>query len=121
MSVKHSTHNLEREDEGDITIVRVKTPQLSDDASTRDIFNSVSLLVSELGRHKIVLNLQQVQYIDSLTLGKLVMLNRRTQAAGGGLVLCHLQPVPDDTLETTHLKHLMRLAADEDSAKRELA
>lgn len=121
MAIKHGTHDLEREDQGDVTVVRVKTPRLYDDAGTRDIFNSVSLLVSELGRNKIVLNLQPVEYIDSLTVGKLVMLNRRTQAAGGGLALCYLQPVVDDILEATHLKHLMKITADEEAAVRLLA
>jgi hypothetical protein len=39
MSEKHGSHWLEREDFGEVTVVRLKVPQLRDDDTTRDLFD----------------------------------------------------------------------------------
>ena len=39
-------------------------------------------------------------------MGKLVLLNRRAQAAGGRLALCQLSPMAAEVLDATHLTEL---------------
>ena len=39
MSAKHGGHWLEREDFGDVTVMRVRVPRLGDDDTTRDLFD----------------------------------------------------------------------------------
>jgi anti-anti-sigma factor len=51
-----------------------------------------------------------------MTLGKLVMLNRKVQAANGRLTLCGLTPNVDSILETTRLKSLFNVYATEEEA-----
>jgi stage II sporulation protein AA (anti-sigma F factor antagonist) len=116
MSETHGGHWLEREDRGDVTLVRVKLPALTDEASTNDLFRQVYLLVDGMKRHKIVLNLAPVRYIGSMGLGKLVMLNRKTQSLGGKLVLCHLDPHVSEILDVTHLLDLIAHRSIEEQA-----
>src|SRR5882762_4328237 len=44
------------------------------------------------GATRIVINLEQVNYVDSAGLGALIEMQRKTKAKGGGLKLCNLGP-----------------------------
>ena len=116
MSSKHS-HWLEREDFGDVTVVRVKVSGLGDNDTTRGLFHQIGTLV-EVGRRNLVLNLAVPEYLPSLALGKLVMLNRKVEAAHGRLALCNLSPIAAETLETTHLAELFKIYGTEPEAVR---
>jgi anti-sigma B factor antagonist len=106
MSGPHGSHWLEREDFGDVTVVRLKTPRTLDDDVIRTVFDPIYSLVGSVGRKKLVLNLTHVGYLPSMALGKMVMLNRRIQVDNGRLALCHLSPVTEEILEGTRLKSL---------------
>ena len=69
-----------------------------------------------MGRTRIVLNLARVEMIASLGLGKLIMLNRRVQAAGGRLVLCNLTPFVADVLEAGKVSHVFSIRENEAQA-----
>jgi anti-anti-sigma factor len=121
MSEKHGSHWLEREDFGEVTVVRLKVPKLTDDNITRDLFDQISTLASEMGRILIVLNLAGVEMVYSLSLGKLIMLNRRLQVAGGHLVLCHIKPFVGEVIVTAHLSDVLTIRENEQQAIEQLA
>jgi anti-anti-sigma factor len=115
VSGKQGSHWLEREDRGKVTVVRLKTPKVLDEDTIRAVFDPIYSL-SGLGRNQLVLNLAAVEYLPSLALGKLVMLNRKVQADNGRLALCQLSPVVEETLQSTHLNDLLNLYATEQEA-----
>jgi anti-anti-sigma factor len=115
MSEKHGSHWLEREDFGPVTMVRLKTPKVLDEDTCRAVFEPIYTLCT-LGRNRLVLNLAAVEYLPSMALGKLVMLNRKVQAGNGRLALCMLTPSVQETLETTHLDQLFSTYATEEEA-----
>jgi anti-sigma B factor antagonist len=117
MSEKHGGHWLEREDVGDVTIVRLKLARLSDD-DAHALFKQIYSLVEDMGRHNLILNLAAVDYLPSMGLGKLVMLNRRSQVAGGRLALCQLSAAVAEVLHVTHLDELLQSCATEEQALR---
>ena len=78
-----TTHWLEREDFGEVTVVRLKPPKALDEDTIRAIFDPIYSLASDMGRNNLVLNLAAVDHLPSMALGKLVMLNRKVQAANG--------------------------------------
>jgi anti-sigma B factor antagonist len=121
MPEKHGGHWLEREDLGDVTVVRVKARALQDDDTTAEMFRQVFSLVNAVGRHNLVLNLGAVEYVASLALGKLVLLNRKAEAAQGRLALCHLTRAVADALEVTHLADVLTVYPDEQEAVRSFA
>ncbi len=117
MTGKHgTTHWLEREDFGEVTVVRLKTPKALDSDTIRAVFDPIYSLVSDMGRNNLVLNLAAVEYLPSMALGKLVMLNRKVQAGNGRLALCQLSPPVAEILETTHLNELFTIYATEQEA-----
>ena len=115
MSEEHDSDSLEREDFHNVTVLRLKTSQLLGDDAIRDLFEPVYLLPT-IGRNCLVINFGAVEYLTSMTLGKLIMLNRKVQAANGRLALCHLSPMADEILEVTRLKPLFHIYATEQQA-----
>src|SRR5256884_8040765 len=55
------------------------------------------------GATRVVINLEQVNYVDSAGLGALIEMHRKTKAKGGGLKLCHLRPNLQQALEMARL------------------
>jgi anti-anti-sigma factor len=121
MSSKHGSQWLEREDFGDVTVVRLRPSRLEDDATTRDLFGQIDSLVHQVGRRNLVLNLSNPEYLPSLAIGKLVLLNRRAQAAHGRLALCNLSRAAAEVLDTTQLTELFRIYGTESDAVRSFA
>ncbi len=121
MSSKHGSQWLEREDFGDVTVVRLKVLRLDDDATTRDLFGQIDTLVHDDGRRYLVLNLSSPEYLPSLVIGKLVLLNRRAQAVHGRLALCNLSRAAADVLDGTQLTELFRIYGTESDAVRSFA
>jgi anti-sigma B factor antagonist len=116
MATKHGSHWLEREDVGEVTMVRLKTPRVPDEDTVREVFEPIYSLVSDMGRKRLVLNLATTEWLPSMALGKLVMLNRKCQACGGRLALCQLTAPAQEILETTHLNDLFAIYATEAEA-----
>jgi anti-anti-sigma factor len=106
---------LEREDIGGVTVARVRAPLLRDDETTQALFREVFAVLDEPGGRKLVLNLEPVEYVASVVLGKLVLLNRKGQ---GRLALCRLTPTLDRALEATHLADVLPVFEDEGAAVR---
>jgi anti-anti-sigma factor len=117
MSSEFSRQDLEVEDHGDVAVVRFKERRLEDEEHLRALFQHLTGLV-DAGRPNLVLNFNRVEFLASVAIGKLVMLNRKVQAAGGRLALCHLSPATDETLEIMHLKDIVRTHDSEQEALR---
>jgi anti-anti-sigma factor len=102
-------------------VVRLKRPKALDDDTARTVFDSLYSLVDDMGRNNLVLNLASVEFLPSLALGKLVMLNRKVQVGQGRLTLCQLLPSPREVLDTTHLSDLFLICATEQEALQSFA
>lgn len=63
----------------------------------------------ERDHSRIVLDMNQVDFIDSSIMGELVRLLRRARAAGGDLKLTRLTPEIETILEVTRLQRVFRI------------
>jgi len=120
MSEQGFSAPLEREDAGDVTVVRVKVPLLRSDDTTDAVFDQATTLVAA-GRTRLVLNLQAVVLLASAAIGRLVLLLRKLQSAGGRLALCQVSGPIEEVLQMTHLAEVMLVYADEQEAVRSFA
>ncbi len=116
MSSKHGSHWVERHDIGSITVVRLKTPHLLDEDLIRGVFDLILQLVGDMGRNELVLNLEVVDFLPSMGLGKLVMLNRKVQAANGRLAICNIDASIMENLNNTRLTPLFNIYGTEEEA-----
>jgi anti-sigma B factor antagonist len=68
------------------------------------------------GAARIVINLDQVHYVDSAGLGALIEMHRKTKAKGGGLKLCNLGPNLRQALEMARLLPIFETCPSETAA-----
>jgi len=73
-----------------------------------------SLLAS--GATRMVINLEQVNYVDSAGLGALIEMQRKTKAKGGSMKLCHLGPNLKQALEMARLLPIFDTSPSESAA-----
>jgi anti-anti-sigma factor len=112
---------LERDDIGDVTVLRVCVPMLQGDGPTDDLFEQITAVVEDGGRQRLVVNLAAVQYLASRALGKLVLLGRKVREVKGRLALCQPTQTVDRLLEATHLAEIIPVYRDEREAVRSFA
>ena len=72
--------------------------------------------VMALGKKDVILNLGEVNYIDSSGLGELVAAHHRFTRAGGRLKLAKLSPRSQQLMQTTQLYLVFDIFPNEDAA-----
>jgi anti-sigma B factor antagonist len=101
---------------GDVTMVDIRGRiELGEESAA--LRSLVMDLLSE-GRQKIVLNLAEVDYIDSSGLGALVSACASVRKQGGELKLVKLSDKVDDLMEVTRLYTVFDIADSEAAAVR---
>src|SRR5260370_24571102 len=68
------------------------------------------------GATRMVINLEQVNHVDSAGLGALIEMHRKTKAKGGSLKLCHLRPNLRQALEMARLLPIFETSPSESGA-----
>jgi anti-sigma B factor antagonist len=88
--------HIEVERTGDVFCIRLRKPTL-DETGLHELSDELNQLLAQEGCRKLVFSLgpEEPQCLYSIFLAKLVSLQRRLKAAGGGLLLCQVGP---DTL-----------------------
>jgi anti-sigma B factor antagonist len=109
MDMKTSTRQT-----GDVTIVDVsgRISLGEESAALRDLIRDLL----KNGQRKIVLNLADVQYIDSSGLGTLVAAVSTARREGGDIKLVNLTDKVDDLMQVTRLYTVFEIADDEAGA-----
>jgi anti-anti-sigma factor len=101
---------------GDVTLVRVGEARLMYPLLS-DFAGSVSSLLTA-GDKKVVIDLSDVNYIDSASIGCLMDLYRQATAAAGTLKLCGVQKRVETMLTMTGAQNFLEIHPDEASAVR---
>lgn len=106
--------NLTTEQHGSIAIVRIAEARVMY-PMLGEFSTAVAPLVA--GAHpKVLLDLSNVTYVDSATIGCLMDLYRQVSAAGGQLKLAGVQKRVETMLAMTGAQHFIQIHADEPSA-----
>ena len=115
MSEFHSTFMaLEERDPG--LVLTITRPQLSDEENIDLLAKELNDLVDQRGCRQMIISLQQVQYITSAALGKLIALHRRLHRKDGRLVVCGAFDSVKDVLHASRLDGYFTVTETIDSA-----
>lgn len=106
--------NLSSERTQGVVIIRVGEAKLMYPMLS-DFSESISALVAE-GESKVVIDMSQVTYVDSASIGCLMDLYRQTTQAGGSLKLAGVQKRVETMLTMTGTQNFIELHADEAAA-----
>ena len=112
MSLHFRPDLLQVEVTGDVTVVKFTTPRF-DDSNAVPIGQQLADLVDRLGRHKLHLDLGQVEFLSGVGLAQLVALNQKVRAVGGELRLFNVGPMTYEVFAATHLIGLLDIWSQE--------
>jgi anti-sigma B factor antagonist len=115
-AIKPRHRRLEVEAVGSVTVVSFTDRKILDEQSIQVIGDQLFNLVDEQEQKNLVLNFANVEYMSSAALGKLVTLHKKVQAAGGKLVLCHIDPQIYEVFTITRLDRILAICGDEQEA-----
>ena len=73
--------------------------------------------LNTLGVRNIVLNLEDVKYVDSSGLSAILTANRICSGAEGVFVLCHLNPHVEKLIKISHLENVLNILPTEAEAR----
>lgn len=116
MSTQPRRRRLEVEDIGEVTVVNFVDKKILDEQNIQVIGEQLYSLVEELGRRKLLLNFNNVEYLSSAALGKFLTLNKKVNTAGGKLILCNINSDIYEVFEITKLNKLFVIQKDEQAA-----
>ena len=116
MSSQPRRSRLEVEHIGDVAVVNFKDKKILDEQAIQTIGEQLFNLVDTDGCKKLLLNFQNVEYLSSAALGKLITLNKKIQAVGGRLVLCEISPQIYEVFEITKLDKFFTIQKEEQAA-----
>ncbi len=105
---------IKQRDVGRITVIEIKS-----DSSDRGRYDDLRRVIHEnldAGRHQIVINLEECNWIDSLGLGELIRLFVQVMRQGGGLKLANVSIKVKGLLTITKLDQVFEIYEDETSA-----
>jgi len=104
------------EPRGDITIVTFVDRKIIDESNIQEIGDQLTDLVVNQYKVKMLLNFENVEYLSSAALGKLITLNKKIKEENGKLKLCSVRPQIYEVFKITKLNKLFEIYDDEDRA-----
>jgi anti-anti-sigma factor len=90
----------------DVTVVTLTTPRV-DETNVHDIRRQLLDLLARPGRHKLLLDLGELEFLSSVALYQFVDLHRKTKAAGGEFRLRNVRPMVYEVFEVTRLTSVL--------------
>lgn len=99
-----------------VTVVRFTETRVIDQRNINQIGAELTDMVEKGGVRKMLINMQNVRYLSSAVLGKLVSLHKALEERKGKLKLCGVAPSVYEVFEITRLNRVFEMHNTEDEA-----
>jgi anti-anti-sigma factor len=107
---------LTMSDVGDVTVVRFVDRKILDELNIQELGQELFQLVEEDKKTRLLLNFQQVEFLSSAALGKLITLDKKVKAHGGKMKFSNIRPEIYEVFAITKLNKLFDIKDDEADA-----
>jgi anti-sigma B factor antagonist len=101
---------------GDITVVRFVDRKILDETGIQELGSELFSLVEQDNRRSIVLNFDNVDFLSSAALGKLITLDRKVKSAQGRLKMSNIRPEILEVFQITKLNKVFDIRGEEAEA-----
>jgi anti-anti-sigma factor len=118
MQERPEQNGLEIEQAGEVVLARITHRELWDEEEIQAVGKQLSDLLQRDHCRRLVVSLSAVHELGSAMLGKLIMLHKEAEVAGGRLALCGLAPPLQRALEEARLAQFFNIYRDEQEAAR---
>ena len=96
----------------DVSTVGFILSDLTDEENIELLGHELFTLVDQIGCRKMILNMENVRYMTSSVLGKLISLHRKLHRNEGRLVICNIGEELDQIMSVSRLNQYFHLADD---------
>lgn len=100
----------------DVGVVNFTTTQVLDELNVQQLGQELMDLVEKQYVVKMVINFENVKFLSSAVLGKLISLSKRIAAEKGRLVFCHIREDILQVFKITRLDKLIPIVETEEEA-----
>lgn len=100
----------------DILIAYFQDVRIIDESRINALGRELGELASGGGSKKVVLNFQNVSFMSSAMIGKLVLFGKNCKAAGVDLKLSNINPNVEEVFNLMQLKKVFSIEKDEEAA-----
>lgn len=101
---------------GGTTRVRLRGPRITDQVYINELGDELAALLKGAGRPDLLIDLEEVEFLSSSMLGKLIRLLKRAAEAKGQVRLCSIRPSIREVFEITQLHKVFEIYPDADEA-----
>ena len=102
----------------DVTVVTFKDKKILDEAVIQEVGDELFDLVDKQYKTRLLLNFENVEYLSSAALGKLITLNKRVKEENSELKLCNIIPEIYEVFRITKLNRLFEIYEEMEQALR---
>ena len=107
---------LELSTQGDVTVVRFKDQKILDEADIQQLGEELSQVVTSGEHKKLLLNFEDVGFLSSAALGKLISVKKKAGAADTDLKLCSIKHELMEVFKLTNLDRVFDIHDSQDEA-----
>jgi anti-sigma B factor antagonist len=121
MADSPSRQRLRVEQIADITVINFLDKRILDEPNIQVIADQLFSLVDDAKRRKLLCNFENVEYLSSAALGKLINLHKRLTSLQGRMALCNLIPQIMEVFTITRMDKIFKIYPDEDAGLKGLS
>src|SRR5262249_8558051 len=121
MALRHGQRHLQVEYLGNLTIVKFRRREILDIGTIEDIGAELFQLVQQERRHRLLINLGNVDRLSTAMVGKFVGAQRLVEGANGQVAFCGLDPGIREVFELLKLTELFPIFTTEQQGLEGLA
>jgi anti-anti-sigma factor len=94
---------LALDQQGEVTVARFTVPRLTEEVNLEQLGHELFALIDQFECRRLVVVLNDIEYVTSSGLGKLIALHRKMGREKGYVGFCGAQPAVSDILKTSKL------------------
>jgi anti-sigma B factor antagonist len=100
----------------DVTVVKFVDKKILDEAGIQELGTELFALVEQDNRRSILLNFENVDFLSSAALGKLITLDRKLKQVQGRLKMSNIRPEILEVFQVTKLNKVFDIRGEEAEA-----
>jgi anti-sigma B factor antagonist len=109
-------NRIKVDDVGDVAVVRFLDRKILDEAIIQELGGELQGLVEIDGKTNLLLCFENVEFLSSAALGKLIKLNATVKKSGGQLKMSNIRPEIYEVFAITRLHKFFEICEDETDA-----
>lgn len=111
-----ANERLQVSTEDDVTVARFTDHKILDEANIQQLGEELSVLAVSGEHKKLLLNFENVEFLSSAALGKLISVKKKVAQSDTALKLCSIRPEIFEVFKITNLDQVFDIAADQEEA-----